>query len=228
MTRLVFQNAHRQPIDDLAPHDMNRWAAMIALPGEIVRLRDADRPFPDEKDADASFEARKALEGRDLTVATSTAVLSDGGGTIRFIHTFEGIPGEYAGGAFVDKRPVEYLYGTMITLDDELWVVPMDPDKVALLPERPAFKVVGMERCARHQLMDGYSVDEAEGKEAADFQEFRDAMREPATGELHVVTEPNGDRKLFAAPWTSSCTQEEILLANEAVATIAGARAPKA
>lgn len=225
MENLHFVYADGSPAEKFEGLEPARFAVNAALPGETVVLRDNDKPMHDEPDAEHQHRERAKLAGKILTVRETFVVMNPERGTWHPRHTFEGVDGRFAGAAFEDSRGVAHHYGVLLTLDDEVWLVPLEANLENPVPRGEAFKIAGMERCARHQMMGSYQLDEDPSAADIDFTVLTEQAREPMSGEFYVVP-ADGGIKLFASPWNSGCSQEEIQVAHRAIEAANGAPNP--
>lgn len=175
------------------------------MPGETVQLRGDDRPVPHEPDAEAAYEARKALAGRVLTVVeTIVEVISDS--HARVWHRFDGVDGRYTAVAMTSPGIVDQPYGVVLEHDDAVWLVGLsdvdgqvvgDPKKITGLG-RPIIRQFFSEMNRKPSVRD-ILVTDVEG---------------PIAGEFFCNSEDDGHTWIMvASPWSSLASEVEVATA---------------
>lgn len=195
---------------EATPEMLRRVEGRYFLPGEKVRLLPGDRCH-DESPSTAAARRSSLPAELDLVIAETRLMRGEAGDPI-VAYMFEGIDGVHRADAFGSRLELLWHYGVLIQRAGITFLVPLD-DRAEQVTEAagPAIPItVELPRSAR------YAFGIGDGPE--DGAVFFAALEtEPMIGEFHVLRDEEGTATLAYSTWTSSASEAEMAIAEEAI-----------
>ncbi|MDB5530208.1 MAG: hypothetical protein JWR51_3311 [Devosia sp.] len=182
--------------------------ADLPLPGDYVGF--AEDLDPESSMRKLPYEQQRLVEGKVLKVTDIWITVDRHGetGVWWYRYEFEGIEGKFRGDAFIDARFDRYAIGVLLSVDSELWFVPVHGTINPMSGNfcRPIL-IDGLERPARHQLLGSFRLGEDASAAFADFAKARDI--EPVWGKATFVSSDDQVRLLAIEDW--ECTDPDAI-----------------
>ncbi len=175
MPGIHFQTTDGIELIGLGETARTMLCADFALPGDYVVL--AENRDPEASMRMLPFEQQMQVEFKTLRVSDVWLTVDELDPTAvwRFQYQFEGLPGTFRGGAFIDAGFDGYAYGALVPCHDKIWFVPA---KHRSQRQPPTFGepilVAGLGRSVRHHLIGTFQLRDGASSDLVDLQMVSD------------------------------------------------------
>lgn len=188
--------------------DMPRVEALYAQPGEKVVMTPGQR-FAGESPEDLA--AREAMFNSRLLTVTETRVESrpaDEGTAMIVQYRFAEVEGSHTANGFQEEGAYS-AYGVLIGRGGQMYFQPLDPgpDEGGVHPDGQLRRITEVTRSGAYSLGEG-RIEVLTAEQTST----------PTTGEFSFVIKPDGSAKFSFVAWHSTATNEEVRVAEQAIA----------
>lgn len=186
---------------EVDPETFAHIYANYYLPGEKVKLDASVKLFNDNEDK---------LYGEQEFVISETRLSPGDNGTIFINYVFDEITGIHNALAFMNPEGYAHQYGSLITRENQSWLVPFSGDHENPVAGVPLIINSNMTRSGLHCFCIDGIENTVEGYLSGHEEQ-------PSIGEYYIIPCGNNHWTLNSSPWMSDASQKEIALAEQSI-----------